>query len=179
MKEAAKRALPAKVAKVEDIRAKIKESQIMILTDYRGMTVKEITDLRKQLRKENAEFLVLKNTLTQIALAEIGLEGVRKFLSGPLAIVFGYKDPVSPAKILVKFSSEAEKPVIKGASLAEKILEEAEVKKLSKLPSREELIAKVVGGIKSPLYGLVMVTSGPLRKLVYALNAVKESKQKQ
>ncbi|MCX5751142.1 MAG: 50S ribosomal protein L10 [Candidatus Saganbacteria bacterium] len=178
MKEVAKRALPEKVEEIARIRTKIKDSKIMILADYRGMTVKEITELRRQLRKENAEFLVLKNTLTHIALQEIGLEGIQKFLTGPLAVVFGYKDQVSPAKVLIKFCSETEKPVVKGGSLAEKILEEADVKKLAKLPAREELIAKVVGGIKSPLYSLVMVTSGPLRKLVYALNAIKDSKQK-
>ena len=176
MKGPEEKARPQKIKKVDEIKEKVKQSQILILTDYRGMTVKQITDLRRELRKEDAEFVVLKNTLTSIAIKDLGIESLQKFFEGPLAVVFGYKDAVMPTKILTKFHADNEKPKIKAGLLAEKLLEDNDIAALSKLPSRKELIATVVARIKGPLYGLANVLSGVPRKLVYALEAIKNKK---
>jgi len=165
-----------KVKAVKELKQKIKASNVMILSDYSGMTVKEITDLRRRLRGEEASYIIAKNTLTLRALPEEVKGEFSEYLKGPVAITFGEADPIAPAKILAKFIKEHSKPVIKGGMVEGRFLNEADFKTLAKLPSKEELIAKVIGGIKAPLYGLVNVLSGSLRKLVYVLEAIKNKK---
>lgn len=166
---------PEKTAKIKDIGDKLSRSTLVILTDYQGMTVKQITDLRRKLDQHQAEYRVLKNTLTIRALPE-DKAPLKEHLSGTCAVLFGFGDVVMPAKALVNFIAEAEKPRIIGGMMDGQFLPEAEIKSLAKLPSREELLAKVVGGLQSPIRGLVNVLQGNLRKLVYALNAVKDKK---
>ena len=166
---------PEKEKKVADIKEKFEMSKIMILTDYRGMSVKQITDLRRRLDAHKAEYRVLKNTLVAKALPE-SLSQIKDQLSGSVAILFGYEDIIMPAKTLVNFSEEAEKPKVMGGVVEGVFFEEAKIKELSRLPTRQVLLAKVVGGLQAPLYGLVNVLSGNLRKLVYVLDAVKNKK---
>ena len=164
-----------KAVVIKVIKEKIDSAKVWIMTDYRGMTVKEITDLRRRLRACKAEYKVVKNTFTARALPE-SQAAVKKILSGPMAVVFGYDDVVEPAKILSDFVKEAEKPKILGGIVEGQYFEEKAIAALAKLKSKDQLRADVIGQLKAPLYGMVNVLQGNLRKFVYVLNAVKDKK---
>lgn len=170
--------LPKKVAAVTKLKDKLVSSVATVVTDYKGMKVSEISELRKRLREKQVEYKVVKNTLFVKALKEAGIEGMDEKIEGPVAVAFASGDPVSPAKVLMDYFDEIEKPKVKVGIVESKLADEKLLADLAKLPSREELIAKVVGGIKSPLQGLVMVLSGIPRKLVYALSEIKNKKEK-
>ncbi|MFA5104132.1 MAG: 50S ribosomal protein L10 [Candidatus Margulisiibacteriota bacterium] len=166
----------AKTEAIESIKGKKGKSNIMILTDHQGLTVAQITVLRNRLFDVNAQYNVVKNTLAYRAISEEGQEKVKEALNGPSSIIFGYGDVVAPARIVVTFSRENEKPAVKGAIMDGRFMDTDEIKKLAMLPSKEILLAKVVGGIKSPLVSLANVLQGPIRKLVYALNEISKKK---
>lgn len=165
-----------KEATVNLLKEKLQESQGAILADYRGLNVSEVTELRSKLREANVEFKVAKNTLTKRAADEVGIEGLDPFLEGPTAIAFGMEDPVSPAKILSEFAKDHKALEIKAGILEGKVIDIEAIKALAELPSKEELIAKVLGGMQSPLYGFAGSLQGLLRNLVYVLSAVQEKK---
>jgi large subunit ribosomal protein L10 len=155
---------------IQELTALIQRSKGAILTDYRGFTVSEITELRKRLREHGAEYHVVKNTLFKRAL-EDG-EGLVPFLEGPTAIAFALQDPVGPAKTLLDFIREKRKGVVKAGYIDGQVYTEPQVGELSKLPSRDVLIAQVVGGIQSPLSGLVGALNGILSNFVFTLQAI-------
>lgn len=161
---------------VEDLKDKINSANVLILSDYRGVTVKEITELRKKLHAEDSEFKIIKNTLLQRAFKEAGFSELDPHLAGPTGLLLGYKDPLAPLKALVTFIKEAEKGEIKAGVIEKALVDAKGLSEIAKLPPKEVLIAKVVGGLKFPLYGLVNVLQGNIRKLVYALNAIVEKK---
>lgn len=172
--------LKAKEAEVASIQEKVSGSQGVVFYDYKGLTVAEVTALRDKMRAAGAEYKVLKNTMVQRAVDNIGIEGLNKVLEGPTAVIFGTNDPVAPAKILVDFIGEKKKTAIKGGILAGKDAIDAKaVEALAKLPSKEELVAKMLGSMNAPITGLVMALSGVMRNFVYALNAVKEKKEQE
>lgn len=168
--------LEAKKQVVEEIKVRFQNMQAAVLTDYRGLNVAEVTELRNKLRDAGVEFKVLKNTLTQIAANEVGLEGLEPYLAGPTAIAFGVNDPVAPAKILAEFAKVHKALEIKGGVLENKVIDFEGVKALADLPSREVLLAQVLGGMQTPMYGFAGSLQGVLRKFVYALDAVREKK---
>ena len=128
-----------------------------ILVDYQGMDVARATDLRRRSRESDVEFVVAKNTLAKRAADEAGVEGLREFLQGPTALAFS-EDPVASAKLMAEFAEGVESFALKGGLLeGSRVLNETDVVALSRLPSREQLLAQVVGGISSPLTGLVNV----------------------
>src|SRR3989339_368157 len=161
---------------VKNLTVSMKDNNGIILTEYQGLTVAELNELRSKLRPLKCEYKVVKNTLTIKVLKEMGLEEFSKYFEGPTAIAIEKGDPVGAAKVLVDFSKEHAKLKVKAGLLGTKIISAQEVKSLAGLPSREQLIAKAVGAIKSPLYGIVNVLQGPLRKVVYALDAIKNQK---
>jgi len=165
----------AKARKVDEIREKIASANLLVVTDYSGMTVKQISDLRRKLDQHKAEYKVFKNTMMGRALPE-NFTDLKPQLNGPVAILLGYEDVVLPLKILVKFAEDAEKPKVLSGVVEGTYYGKEKILALSKLPSKEELLAKLMGQLKSPIYGLVNVLAGNLRKLVYALNAIKEKK---
>ena len=169
--------LMAKQAVVEDIKEKLEKSQSLVFLDYRGLTVEEVTNLRVQMRQAGVEYRVLKNTMIRKAAAELNIEGLDGILEGPTAVAFGFEDPVAPAKILVDFIKKAKKTEIKAGMLNGRVVSVEEVQALAELPSREELIAKMLGSLNAPVQGLVMVLSGVMRNFVCALNAIKEQKE--
>lgn len=169
-------AKPEKVEAVEKIAAMLKSSDAYYLVDFRGLSVGEATDLRRRLRASGAELSVVKNTLAKRAAAAAGVEGLDGLLEGPTAIAYCGDDPVAPAKALLGFAKEKKKLGLKGGYLQSKVLDQVQVEQLAALPSREELIAKVVGGIAAPLYGLANVLTGPMRGLVVALDQVRQQK---
>ena len=163
---------------VDKIKDNIDNSSLVVFTDYRGVDATGMTGLRKTLKSENATVAVLKNTLIRRALGELKYDYPKEVLIGPSAMVSTTDDAAKTAKILVKFSKEEEAFEIKGGILENVIIDVQTVSELAMLPSKDELIAKVVGTIKAPLNNLVMVLSGPARGIVLALNAIKEQKEK-
>lgn len=142
----------------------------VILTDYRGLRVKDLEGLRRQLREVNASYEVIKNTLFRLALERAGKPAPQDLLQGPLAVAF-VEDPVAASKVLTKFARDSKILQIRGALLGDRFVDAAGVETLSQLPSREELLAQVVGALQAPISGLVNVLAGPLRGLMNVLNA--------
>ena len=169
--------LKAKEAAVSEIQEKMQQAQSVVFVDYRGLTVEEVTNLRCKMRDAGVDYKVIKNTMIQRAADKEGIEGLNSILEGPTAVAFGMKDPVSPAKILVDFAKDTKKTEIKGGVLDGKTIDVDGVKYLASLPSKEELLAKMMGSLNAPVTGLVMALSGVMRNLVCALNAIKEQKE--
>ena len=165
-----------KANKIENIKEQLKKAQVAIVTDYRGFSVEEITKLRRELQKENGEYMVTKNTLTKIAVKGTKFEVLTDVLKGPIALAFGFKDQVSPAKILTNFIKTVKKGVIVAAALDGKLFSADESKALANLPSKEELYAKMLGCINSPASGIANSTNAVLTQLVRAMDAVREQK---
>jgi large subunit ribosomal protein L10 len=138
-------ARPDKVAVVDEVRDRLSESTATVLTEYRGLTVTELADLRAELRKNDAEYKVVKNTLTRIAAKDAGFEVPDELLVGPTAITFCAGDPVAVAKALRAFSKDHPELVVKGSILDGKLLDAADTMKLADLESREELLGKLAG----------------------------------
>jgi large subunit ribosomal protein L10 len=155
---------------IQELTDLVSRSKGAILTDYRGFTVAEITELRKRLREQGAVYHVVKNTLFKRALQDG--EGLVPYLEGPTAIAFALQDPVAPAKAILDFIREKRKGVVKAGFIEGVVYTEPQVGELSKLPSRDMLIAQVVGGIQSPITGLVGSLNGILSNFVYTLQAI-------
>jgi large subunit ribosomal protein L10 len=150
-----------------------------VLVDYQGMDVARSTDLRRRSRESGVEFIVAKNTLTKRAADEAGLEDLSEYLVGPTALAFS-DDPVASAKLMAEFADQVESFALKGGLLeGGRVLNEADVVALSKLPGREQLLAQVVVGISSPLTGLVTVLNNTIQGLVVALSQIAEQKSAQ
>jgi large subunit ribosomal protein L10 len=160
---------------VKEITKKIENADLIIFSSYKKLTVAGDRELRRKLRSANAEYKVYKNTLTKLALKKLNIAINEKSLEGPTSFIFS-KDPVAPAKVLVTFVKGNEAVAIKGGIYLGKEISVAQIKELASLPSREELLSKLVYVLQSPITRLVNVAQGPLRKVVYALNAIKEKK---
>lgn len=168
--------IEAKKQVVDEIKERLEKIQGAVLADYRGLNVAEVTELRVKLREAGIEFKVLKNTLTRIAAHQVGLQDLDSYLEGPTAIAFGLEDPVAPAKILSDFAKTHKALEIKAGILENKVIDADGVKALADLPSREVLLAKVLGAMQSPMYGFAGSLQGLLRNFVYVLDAVREKK---
>lgn len=156
---------------IEDLTDKFSRSRAVVLTDYRGLGVPEITELRNRMREKGAGFHVVKNTLTQLALEKLESPIPDGLKEGPTAIGFCYEEVATPIKALKEFNEEFGKPLIKGGVLGDQLLSDEQISALAELPSREVLLGQVVSGIQAPVRGLVNVLSGPTRDLVYVLQA--------
>lgn len=163
---------------VEALVEKFNKAKTVVLTDQSGLSVSLSSELKKKLREVDAESLVAKNTLLKIASKKTGLSIPDEALEGPTAALFAYGDEISPIKELAAFAKTTEKPKIKLGFLGTELLSAEKISQLAKLPSKEVLRGKVVGGLYSPLYSLVGVLNGNLRNLVYVLNSIQESKAK-
>jgi len=145
---------------------------IGILTDYRGLSAPEMTDLRRRLKKLDIEYKVVKNTLARFAAQRAGKDEVGSSFEGPIAITFGYSDIVAPARALADYIDTSKASLsIKGGFLSDRILTSQEVKTLAKLPSREILLAKVMGGMQMPISALVSCLANPIRQTIGVLQA--------
>lgn len=167
---------PEKVRAVEGIKATFDEASVVLFADYRGLNVSSLTGLRKAIKKDGGRLEVIKNTFAVRALQELGIEFDSKTFEGPSAIIYSSSDAVQLAKAVVQFSTDNDKLKVKGGLFQRAVLSQDEVEALSKLPSREELLARLVGSIKAPLTNFVGVLGGPLRGLVYAVSAIKDQK---
>jgi large subunit ribosomal protein L10 len=169
-----------KEATVEALQAQLAELKLVVLTDYRGLSVPEITELRAKLRDEDISYTVTKNTLLRIAakqtpnLAEVD----PTTFTGPMALALSTTDEVAPARVVFQYAKEHEALEIVGAITGEgRVLSPAEVKALATLPTREQLLGQVVGTIAAPLTGLVGVMNANVRGIVTVLNAIKQAKE--
>ncbi len=163
---------------IEELTGKLRSGSAM-LVDYQGMDVARSTQLRARSREAGVDFVVAKNTLARRAADEAGVGELSEFLVGPTALAFS-EDPVASAKLMAEFADQVESFALKGGLLeGGRVLGEAEVVALSKLPSREQLIAQVVGGISSPLTSFVTVLNNTVQGLVVALGQIAEQKNAQ
>lgn len=167
-------AVESKKQIVQEIKEKIEKATSIVLVDYRGLDVEEVTDLREKYRESSVEYKVYKNTLMRFAFKECGLEGFNEFLVGPSGIAFSYDDAIIPAKITNDFAKTHKELEIKAGVVDGKIVNVEGVKALAELPSREILIAQLLHGLNAPISGFANVLQGTLRSLVYVLNAVKD-----
>lgn len=161
---------------VSEIAEKMTQSHSIVITDYRGLNVEQVTELRRRLREAGVEYRVLKNTMVRFAAQQVGIEGLDDVLAGPTAVAFGMKDAVSPAKILSDYAKENDKLQIKAGVLEKRVLSPNDVKALADIPPREVLLSMVLRGMQGPISGLVNVLQGNIRNLVYVLSAIQEKK---
>jgi large subunit ribosomal protein L10 len=159
---------------VKDLAEKISGSKSIVFADFKGVKVKDLTLLKKELRSQGVEFKVAKKKLIDIALEKEGIETKTKDLEGQVAVSLSAVDEVAAAKVIQKFAKTNENLKILGGILGKKSMTVEEVKALAKLPSKEELLATLVGTIKAPISGFVNVMSGNLRGLVQVLKAISE-----
>ena len=157
-----------KAQEVEVVTAKLKEAASVVVVDYRGLTVEQVTDLRKQLRDANIEMKVIKNGILRRAAEAAGLEGMEDIFVGPTAVAFSNEDVVAPAKIMNDFAKTADKLEIKGGIIEGNVSSVEEIVALAKLPSREGLLSM-----------LLSVLQAPVRNVAYAVKAVSEAKEEE
>lgn len=161
---------------VQGLVDRFRRQKIAIFSDFSGISVAKSQALRRALKKEDAEYKVTKKTLLGRALENAGISFNARALNGEIGVAFGYQDQAAPAKILAKFSRENETFKILGAILGARALTGKDVLALSRLPSREALLAQVVGALSGPMRGLAVALQGNIRNLAYVLNQVGDKK---
>jgi large subunit ribosomal protein L10 len=150
---------------------KLRRSQALIVTEYRGLTTKQIEVLRRELRGCDSELVVSKNTLMVRALREVGLPAPESLLTGPAAVAFCFGEVAAPTKALTKFVKDSKIMVLRGGIMGQSVFDEVGVQSLTELPGKDQLRAQVVGALQAPIAGLVNVLSGPVRGFLTVLNA--------
>ena len=163
---ASQKILNQKKEEVSALAAKMKESKLILLTEYRGINVTDDTTLRKDLRNANATYSVIKNNITRRALSEVGIEGLEDKLEGPVAVVMSSEDYLEPSKVIYNFTKENEYYKVKGGVIDGKVMTAEEIITLAKLPSRETLLSMLAGALL-----------GNISKIAVALNEVKKQKE--
>ena len=162
---------------VEELHEKFEKSKIVILTDYKGLNVTKINELRRKLTDANIEYRVVKNTLLARASEDTDVAAVKDHFIGPTAIALSYDDPVAPAKVLADFAKENDKLEIKIGIMAGKLLDVNAIKSLSELPSREVLLSQVLSVMNAVPTAFVRALSNVPERLLYALQAIKDQKE--
>lgn len=162
---------------VREIRERIDRSKSVYFTNFKNLKAAEMSELRSSLKQVDSEMKVYKNRMIKRALQEIELEELTEFIEGPMALVFGYEDPIPSIKIIADFQSENEVPVVNGGYLDGEILDGEKVISLSKIPSREELLTRSVEVLSSPLNKMVHILSGIPMKLMNILSEISKQKE--
>lgn len=165
-----------KIDIVKELTDKLSRAKALVIADYQGLTHKQLEELRKLLKKTEAEFKISKNNLLKKALEEVHKPLSASHLQGATATLFAYADEVSPIKTLVTFFKNAAHGSVRAGVLGANELTASDIEKLSVLPSREILLAQLVGQLRSPIYGLHNALSWNLKKLVWTIEAVKTKK---
>lgn len=166
-----------KIELVERVTETLKKSQSIVLSDFKGMTVAQLTGLRSQLREQSVEMRVIKNRLIKRALSEAGYDNLDEFLVGNTAVSFGIKDAAAPAKILTEYAKKNDKFIIKGGLLEGKRLDLNGVKSLATMPSRKELLSIMAGDMKQPAVKLATAFQAGLLKVAYAMQALAKKQE--
>ena len=162
---------------VEELHERLAKSKVVIVTDYKGLNVETMTELRRKLREAQIDYQVVKNTLLVRAAKETGVALIQEHLKGPSAIALSFDDPVAPAKVLMEFAKKNEKLEIKTGVMEDRVLDLASIKALAALPSREMLLSQLLSAMVGVPTGLVRVLNGIPQKLMYALQAIKDQKE--
>lgn len=172
----------AKQAVVAQLKEQLESAKGVVLTSYKGLTVAQDTELRRELREAGVSYHVVKNTMLRIAAKEAGIEGIEEHLEGTTAFAFSTEDAVAPAKVICGFIKknkleDAEVLTVKVGMVEGKVIGVDEVKALAALPSREELVAKLLGSMNAPISNTVNVLQGVIRNAVYVLDAIRSQKE--
>lgn len=165
---------PEKVAVVDEVRERFESSTAVLLTEYRGINVTDMSTLRRALRAAGGEYKIYKNTLVRLAVADLGVDGLTELLVGPTALAFVDDDAAAVAKALKDFKGTNENLIIKGALLGGDLLSESQVMALASLPSRDQLLAKFAGGLQAPMSQFAALLNATVSKFAYALQALIE-----
>ncbi|MBP2026183.1 50S ribosomal protein L10 [Peptoniphilus stercorisuis] len=171
--------LQMKTQLVDEIKEKIENAESIVLVNYRGLNVEEVTELRSNFREKDVDYKVYKNTMMRRAFNELGITELDELLKGPSAVAFSNDDAVAAAKVSAEFAKDHEKLEIKAGIVDGKVIGVEEVKALAELPSREVLIAQVLGGLNAPIQGLANVLTGNLRGLAVVLQAIADKKEEE
>ena len=156
---------------VADLTDKLSRTQLALVADYRGLTVAEISDLRKKLRETGAELIVAKNTLTLRAAKDSGRDALEPLLSGPTALAFAYVDAAKTAKAINEFNRGPKKLVVRGGMLGNSLLGTSVLDQVASLPTRDQVLAQVVGTVSAPISGVVGVLNAAITNVLYTLQA--------
>jgi large subunit ribosomal protein L10 len=168
---------PEKIERVKELKEKLDKAKAFYLCNYAGLTVAEITELRRRLREKGATLKVVKNTALYFALKEKNLDGIEKFIPGPTAVLFAMEDEVEPLKVAFDYSKEISKLSFKGGWLDGRVFGPDELKVVATLPSKKELQAQVAGALNAPIFKLVYSLNWPLQALVFALEQIRKQKE--
>lgn len=177
MEEQAKLGRLLKQHMIDHIAGRLQNTTSLFVTECGKLSNKQLEDLKKRLKKISSNYMVVKNSMCKRALEKIGLEKMQEFINGTCAVTFGTEDPIITSKILVGFTKENEKFQLKGAYIDGEVVSVDTIKKLATIPPREVLLARFVSSINSPISGMAGVLSGVIRKLVHALNAIKDKRE--
>ena len=169
---------PENIATVEEIKEKLDSARIAILTEFQGLNVAEMTELRKLFREANVDYKVYRNTLTSIAAKQLGVSGVDDHLVGTTALAFCKDDLIAPAKIVKDFGAKHQNFRVKAGILDKQVIGSDDVIELASIPPREVLIAQLLGGMQAPISGLLSVLQGTIRSFISVLNNLAEQKGK-
>lgn len=169
--------IQAKQALVDEIKDKIDNAQSIVFLNYSGLNVFDVTELRSKYRDANVDYKVYKNTMLRRAFNELGYEGLDDILKGPSAVAFGMEDPASAAKVSADFAKDHDSLEIKSGIVDGRVLSLEEVDALAKLPSKEVLLAQVLGGLNAPIQGLANVLNGNIRGLAIVLQQIAEKQE--
>jgi large subunit ribosomal protein L10 len=167
---------PEKVQRVEEITENLSSAKSVFMTDFKGLSVDDMTRLRQEFRKAGVKYMVVKNTLAKLSAEKVGYSDMIKFLNGPTGLALAFEDPVAPVKVIHDFVSTI-KPTIKAAILEGQLLDEKAAEEISKIPPRQVLLGQVVSGIAAPISGLVGSLKALMSNLVTVLDQIKETKQ--
>lgn len=162
---------------IAEVKEKVARAKAMYFTDFTGITVLEITELRREFRKSNIDYEVVKNTLARKALESVtGFDSVAGQLTLPTAIAFGYDDPIAPAKIIKKYREKNNKLRLKICIIEHQVFDGSQLDQVAKLPTRGETIAAILGSIQAPMTGVVGAINAVVRDLVYVIDAIEKKK---
>jgi large subunit ribosomal protein L10 len=168
---------PKKIETVRELTEKVGKARGIYFTEYKGLTVAQITDLRRQCHQAGVEFLVCKNTFSRRVMQEKGYADALKHLVGPTAMAFGYQDPAAPAKILHDFAAKNDKLILKGGVFEGKAITPKDITAIKDLPSREVALSMLVGAVFGPVQGFYNVVSAVLRDFVSVVDQIAEQKK--
>ena len=162
------------IKKVDELTKKLERAKGVYLTDYIGLNVQDITDLRREFYENDVEYLVTKNTLLKIAANNSNLNDLDSVLNGSTAVAFSYEDPTSPARVIKKFTKDNELPKVKGIVIDGELIDGSEFDRIANLPTKEESIAKFAALLQSPLLKLIWALKSPMSDMTNMLNNLKE-----
>jgi large subunit ribosomal protein L10 len=168
---------PEKELVVNEVAESLAQAKGIYLTDFTGLNVEEMNELRREFRQASVQYRVVKNTLARKSVTDAGYENLLEFLNGPTAFAFSNDDPSAPARIIRDFAKTREKPTIKALVFEGQVFDSSRVDQIAKIPSREILLSQLLGTLQTPMINFVNTLHGILSKFVRTLDAIKEQKE--